>query len=145
MLDTVLVVKKDSLPYDPLKPHEALEGEVPDEFLETTVESLIAWAKECGKAPEFRLYRGATPDDPVDEMFSFFPAIPADGDSCFSRPFVTLDKSFFTVSNIRAPKGAGRNLCSDTIRDLWGSLVTQVRNKGLVLGTHADMPERRMG
>ena len=149
MLDTVLVVK-DSFPYDPLNPHKALKDEdaVPDEFLKVTGGPLtndpkLKESADSGNAQEFRLCRGATPDDPVDEMFSFFPAIPADGESCFPRPSVTLDKCFFTASNILAPKGAGRNLCSDTIRDLWGSLVTQVRKNGLVLGTRADMPQRR--
>ena len=151
VLDTVLVVK-DSFPYDPLGPIKALGGKVPDEFLAVTGGPLVAWAEELRKgsasaacAPtseRLRLYRGATPQHRVDGMFSFFPAIPADGGSCFPRPVVSLDDDeYFNSSNWQAPKGAGRNLCPDTIRNLWGSLVTQVRKDGLVLGTRADMPE----
>ena len=147
VLDTVLVVKK-SFPYDPLNPCKGLAGKVPDEFLEVTGGPLtndpkLKKSADNGKAQEFRLYQGAIPDDPVDGMFSFFPAIPDDGDSCFPRPDVTLDNDFFTASNTQAPKGAGRNLSPDTIRSLWCSLVTQVRKAGLVLGTRAEMPERR--
>ena len=154
VLDTVLVVK-DSFPYDPLDPLKALDDKVPDEFLEVTGGPLVAWAEELRKgsvsaacAPtseRLRLYRGASPQHRVDGMFSFLPAIPADGGSCFPRPVVSLDDKYFSSSNWQAPKGSGRNLCSDTIRDLWGSLVTQVRKDGLVLGTRAEMPERRAG
>ena len=154
VLDTVLVVR-DSFRYDPLNPREVLEGKVPDEFLEVTGGPLVAWAEDPREgsasapcAPEserLRLYRGATPDDPINEMFSFFPAIPADGESTFARPVVSLDDKYFTSGNWQAPKGAGHDHCPDTIRDLWGSLVTQVREDGLVLGTRAEMPERLAG
>lgn len=108
MLDTVLVVR-DSFLYDPLNPREALEGKVPDEFLEVTGGPLVAWAKDlregsasaaCApKSERLRLYRGATPDDPIDEMFSFFPAIPGDGESTFARPVVSLDDKYFSSGN----------------------------------------------
>ena len=145
VLDTVLVLR-DSFPYDPLDPRKALEGKVPDEFLKVTGGPLtndpkLKKSADSGKAQEFRLYRGAPPDDPVDEMFSFFPAIPADGESCFPRPVVTLDGDFFTASNFRAPKGVRQCRKPEELRCLWNSLVTQVRKKSLVLGTRADMPE----
>ena len=153
-LDTVLVVR-DNCWYDPLDPRKTLEGNVPDGFLEVTGGPLVAWAEDlregspsaaCAlRSERLRLYRGATPDDPVDEMFSFFPATPADGETCFARPVVRLDDKYFNCSSWQAPKGAGRNLCPEATRDLWGSLVTQVRAAGLVLGTRAEMPERLAG
>ena len=154
VLDTVLVVR-DSVPYDPLNPREALEGKVPDEFLEVTGGPLAVWAEDlrkgsasaaCApKSEQLRLYLGATPDHRVNEMFSFFPAIPAVGKSNFSRPVVSLDHKYFNPNNWQAPKGARCNLCPDTLRGLWESLVAQVRNAGLLLGTRAEMPERRTG
>lgn len=143
-LDTVLVVR-DSLPYDPLDPRKALEGKVPEAFLNVTGGPLTEDPKlkelaDEGKAPEFRLYRGATPNDPVDGMFSFFPAIPADSESCFSRPVVTLDDKFFTANNFRVPKGTRHCRKSDELRCIWDSLVAQVRRDDLVLGTRAEMP-----
>lgn len=154
VLDTVFVVK-DSFPYNPLYLRRALEGKVPTEFLEVTGGPLAAWAGKITKgsasaacAPtseRLRLYRGATPQHRVDGMFSFFPAIPAVGDSCFPRPVVSLDDKYFNSSNCLAAKGAGRTLSFNTIRGLWHSLVEQVHNDGLVLGTRAEMPERRAG
>ena len=154
VLDTVLVVK-DSFLYDPLNPREALEGKVPEEFLEVTGGPLVAWAEDLGKgsasaacgptSERLRLYRGATPDDPVDGMFGFFPAISAEGESGFPRPVVSLDDEYFNSCNGQAPKGAQCNLCPDTLRGLWDSLIAQVRKAGLVIGTRADMPERRAG
>ena len=154
VLDTVFVVK-DSFPYNPLSPRRALEGKVPSEFLEVTGGPLAAWtgrtrrvsaSTACATTSErLRLYRGATPQHRVDGMFSFFPAIPADGGSSFSRPVVSLNDVYINPRNLRAAKGAGCNLNTDTIRDLWCSLVTQVRSAGLVPGTRAEMPERRDG
>lgn len=154
VFDTVLVVR-DSRCYDPLDPRKTLGDMVPNDFLEVTGGPLTAWAKEPSKgsasaaypptSERLRLYRGATPQHRVNGMFSFFPAIPADGGSCFPRPVVCRDDEYFNPSNWQAPKGTGRSLCSDTIRDLWDSLVKQVRKKGLVLGTRAEMPERRAG
>ena len=75
-LDTVIVVR-DSFPYDPLDPRKKLEGKVPDEFLEVTGGPLTEDPKlknlaENREALEFRLYRGATPNDPVCGMYSFW-------------------------------------------------------------------------
>ena len=92
-----------------------------------------------------RLYRGATPDAPVDEMYSFFPAIRADGDTGFPRPRVSLPSRHFR-KNVQYAKGQalGRSdLATEDLRDLWECLVSQVRRAGLVTGTHATLPGRR--
>ena len=143
-LDTVLVIK-DSFPYDPLDPRKALEGKVPDAFLSVTVGPLTA-APKIRKNPEergLRLYRGATPHDPVGRMFSFFSAKPAGGNSGFPRPFLSLKGEYFNPRNWQAPKGHQRNRTLDELRYLWNSLVAQVRDAGLVLGTRAEVPPRR--
>ena len=90
----------------------------------------------------FRLYVGATPDDPVEGMFSFFPAMPAHGDAGFPRPLLDLPSEYFNLRSWQAPKGSRRERTSEELRGLWKSLVAQVRETGLVLGTHAAMPER---
>ena len=156
VLDTVFVVR-DSCWYDPLNPRKMLEGKVPDEFLEVIGGPLVAWAKDlregsasaaCApKSERLRLYRGATPDDPVDEMFSFFPAIRADHEPSFARPIIDLkDKKILNPGNWQAPKGARHCRKPEELRRLWNSLVEKVRGKKvrgekrLVLGTHAEMP-----
>ena len=134
MLDTVLVVK-DSVDYQSPEMLTGLSGILPEAFLVATGRLL----HDSG-----RLYKGATFDDPVDGMFSFFPAIPADGDSGFPRPLIDLPCEYFNRRNSRAPKGVRQDRASEEIRGIWDSLVSQVRANGLVLGTFASLPERRL-
>ena len=145
VLDTVLVVK-DSIAFDPLDPRGALAGNVPDAFLSVTGGPLTEDPKLARKPVEggFRLYSGATPDDPVCGMYSFFPASPASDESCFARPVVSLDGDHFNPRSWQTPKGTGRDLPTDELRQLWESLVEQVRGAELVLGTYAQLPERRL-
>ena len=132
-----MLVVRDSFPYDPLDPREALKGKVSEAFLSVTGGPLSADPK-LAKRPELeglRLYRGATPSDRVNGMFSFFPAIRAGSHSGFPRPVVDLPGEYFTPGNWQAPKGATCNRKPDELRCLWDSLVRQVRDAGLVLGT----------
>ena len=76
-------------------------------------------------------------------MFSFFPAIPAGDGSGFPRPLVDLADEYFNRKSWQAPKGLGRERMCSELFDLWNRLVKQVRDAGLVLGTHAELPERR--
>ncbi len=138
MLDTVLVVK-DSREYDWSNAHVDLQDCVPAEFLDVTARPLVAHNKAGGK---LRLYRGATPKDPGYGMFSFFPAIPAGGDSGFQRPFICLSDEYFNPA-AQAPKGHPYERTPDELHCLWNSLVAQVHREGLVLGTRADAPPRR--
>ena len=145
VLDTVLVVR-DSCWYDPLDPAQALEGKVSKTFLGVTGGPLSADPKLRDNPNErcLRLYRGATPRDPVCGMFSFFPAMPAGNDRGFARPSIELGAQYFTRANTQAPKGVTRDIDSDVVlQQLWQSLIDQVRRAGLVIGTRAESPPRR--
>lgn len=137
MLDTVLVVA-DSLPYTALEVQRALADEAPEAFLIVTGGPI-----RDNETASFRLYRGATPDDPVDGMFSFFPATPASGETGFPRPLIDLPSEYFNPKSLQAPKGVRCDRTSEELCGLWESLMRQVREAGLVLGTHAALPERR--
>lgn len=150
MLDTVLVVS-DFVDYDQPKVRTALRGWVPDGFLDVVGGPLAANAagidsRTCASTDartRLRLYRGATHNDRVDGMFSFFPALPpADGDAGFQRPLVDLPSEYFNAAASRGPKGIRRNRESGELRDLWEQLVAQVKESGLVIGTRAELPER---
>ena len=151
MLDTVLVVK-DSYLYDPLNPRKALEGKVPEAFFDVTGGPLAENSEKesgsgaCGPGEtKLRLYLGATPEDPVQEMFSFFPARPAGGGLGFPRPVIKrLPGKYFTPGNTQAPKGATCPLTPKKLHCLWRSLAAQVRKEGLVLGTRAEPPLPRL-
>ena len=136
-LDTVFVVK-DFVEYGIRKAQADLKNRAPDTFLDITGGPLA----DDEKAPDsarLRLYRGATPDDPVDRMFSFFPAISAGRGQGFERPFVDLPREYFNPSNWQAPKGLGKDLKCGELRCLWELLIEQVSAAGLVLGTRAEL------
>ena len=137
ILDTVLVVA-DSLQYYAPEARRVLVNAVPDEFLSVTAGPIAD-----NQRTSLRLYRGATPDDPVEGMFSFFPAMAVHEKSSFPRPSIELPSEYFNPGNCRAPKGLGRERTIEELRTLWDSLVLQVREAGLLLGTYASLPERR--
>ena len=138
MLDTVLVVK-EYFDYGAPEARMALEDSTPDAFRIATVGPLLDNDEEA----QLRLYSGATPDDPVDGMYSFFPATPAGGSSGFPRPLIELPSEYFNPRSWQAPKGLRRDRSPEERHGLWDSLVRQVYAAGLVLGTHAASPARR--
>ena len=137
MLDTVLVVA-DSVEYAAPEARLVLEDWASDTFLAVTGGPIVD-----NEEASFRLYWGATPDEPVNGMFSFFPAMPADGDSGFPRPPLNLPAEYFNPRSWQAPKGLWRERSSQELRALWNSLASQVWEAGLVLGAYAELPERR--
>lgn len=146
-LDTLLVVK-DSIRFDPRSPRTSLEGEVSETFLCVTGGPLVEDPKRKdaatkGVAQEFTLYRGATPDDPVCGMFSFFPAVPASRNSGFPRPPIVAS-CVINPKSTQNCKGLGQERTFEELRCLWDSLVRQVRKQNLVLGVRAELPESRM-
>ena len=146
VLDTVFVVR-DSIEYDPRDPGKTLIGKVSETFLSVTGGPLRAdknlFCNPAGRS--LRLYWGATPNDCVDGMFSFFPAISADRKSSFPRPVIKLPDEYFNPRAWQSPKGIRCSRTLDELRHLWGSLVAQVHGAGLVLGTRAEVPPRRIG
>ena len=153
MLDTVLVVR-DFADYAVANVRVALKDWVPATFMDVTGGPLadnaggcpedLSTSRSCAPTGErFRLYRGATPDDPVDGMFSFFPASPARDASGFPRPLIHLPSEYFNPASWRGPNGLRRHRTLDELRGVWEQLLAQVHEVGLVPGTHAELPERR--
>ncbi len=148
MLDTVLVVR-DFKDYYWSDARNELGDWAPSTFLDVTISPLTgdtgqSTPRRCAPTgDQLRLYRGATPDDPVDGMFSFFPASPSGGDPGFRRPFIDLPAEYVNPAAFRSPRGFRRNRTPDELRGLWDRLVEQVHDAGLVLGTYAELPERR--
>ena len=138
ILDTVFVVA-GSVDYTAPEARIALADHASDAFLAVTAGPL-ADNEETGS---FRFYWGATPEDPVNGMYSFFPATIAGGSVGFERPDIELPKFCFTETLRRGIKTTC-GLAPTALTGLWQSLVEQVRNADLVLGTHATLPERRI-
>lgn len=145
MLDTVFVVQA-SEDYRTSHALDDLEGRVPATFLDVSIRPLCATSESepgCASPADewLRLYVGATPDCPVNGMFSFFPAAPADGCAGFPRPLVDLPD--LNPMSYRGPSGYRRHREPDELRRIWGCLARQVRDAELVLGTYAELPEVR--
>ena len=140
VLDTVLVISSH-VKYKASEARSVLADCAPEAFVHVTAGPIADNFK--GKDWEGKLYEGATPDHRVDGMFSFFPAMPANGEVGFKRPAVRLPSQYFDETQTRREYGRRSNLTIGQIRELWDSLVSQVREAGLVLGTHAALPERR--
>ena len=160
VLDTVLVVS-DFVDYIAAQVPSALAGFVPEAFLDVTGGPLADNDEDakCGPEPDsrtgcgggtradaqgatLRLYRGATPKDPVHGMFSFFPAMPEGGTRGFARPSVHLPRFCFNQKLPRNHK-LKCDLDEEKLHQLWEYLVAQVHDAGLVVGTHAALPQRR--
>ncbi len=159
VLDTVMVVA-GSVDYLPLRARSELVGLVSEAFVDVTAGPLEDNRQDtsCGPAPvrrsgcggavggdadvKLRLYWGATPEDPVGGMFSFFPAMPAGRARGFPRPGIKLPSWCFTESLRQGHKQAC-GLSEESMKPLWDSLVAQVYDAGLVLGTHAALPPPR--
>jgi hypothetical protein len=93
----------------------------------------------CGTGDSFRLYFGATWEEPVDGMFSFFPCVPlAEAINGFARPEIAIAGSITDnltqgqkFTDLQSPVQAKR---------LWDEVVRQVQAEGLAPGVHAALP-----
>lgn len=144
VLDTVLVVQ-DCVTAT-LAEH--LEHSDDPVFLTHVLESLKT---DDGHGPgwlldrTFTLYRGATPVDPVEGMFSFVPA--AVGDMTrFERPAVSVaegPRALINAANWQAQAGAQPAdwLPLAKVARAWASLAQQTLDAGLALATGIDVPQ----
>jgi hypothetical protein len=88
-----------------------------------------------------RLYFGATPETPVDGMFSFFPCLPARADERgFARPRISIDSRI--TPNLLQGKKMTTLPDAEKARELWAEVVRQVEQRDLKLGVHAELPAR---
>lgn len=102
-------------------------------------------AAEDGKPNdrEYTLYSGATPDAPVDGMFSFVPCIPHPSAEGFRRPRID-DKLSWTLrtitQSVRAIDVESAN--APDPRSVWGQVRDLVLSdpQGLMLGTRFESP-----
>lgn len=87
----------------------------------------------------FRLYLGATPENPVAGMFSFFPCVASDRIARgFARPAIRIPGVI--TPTMTQNKRLNPRQSIDEIVPLWDEVVRQVLDEGLVLGVHAALP-----
>ncbi len=88
-----------------------------------------------------RLYFGATPETPVDGMFSFFPCLLAHtAERGFPRPGISIDGRI--TPHLLQGKKMTTLPDAEGARQLWAEVVRQVEQRGLKLGVRAELPRR---
>jgi hypothetical protein len=135
VLDTLFVV--DRWVHHTEADHQhALEGQISDVYRAVTIDS---WYSGPGcDSNSYRLYFGATPEQPVGEMFSFFPASTSERHpNGFPRPEIRLD---LITPNLTQGKRLNPQTSLSDVRRLWSAVAKQVEASGLLLGVHADLP-----
>jgi hypothetical protein len=136
VLDTVFVTGQSTL-HDHGSWRTALP-DLPETYVDVTMKPTYAW----GPGPQLRHYSGASYSEPVDDMFSFAPCLPANvGRNGFARPTITLDG--YVTQGLMMGFKATRGLKESAVRDLWRRVVDQVVDADLALGSYFALPARR--
>ncbi len=100
-----------------------------------TLEPWYGWGDER----TFRFYVGATPDDPVEGMYSFVPARQVDGvRSGFARPAIELWG--LVNPNVRMQARTSPAIPLSEIATCWREIAKGVLDSGLVLATRLEEP-----
>jgi hypothetical protein len=130
VLDAVLVVAG----WIEHRRRDDLVGHADETYMRATIEPMYG----CGEDGQtYRLYIGATPDAPVDGMFSFVPCRPAaERNSGFARPVIELNGLINPHARMQARM---LDVGVDEIPDLWRSVVETVRADGLALATRLQL------
>lgn len=134
VLDTVVAVA-DATPYRPVDGPPAGANPAAQALI---TDPLALDPKVAGTTLTW--YRGATPDAPVEGMFSFVPALPhRSGSAGFARPRIKLDDK---INSQLAMAARHTPVHVEAAQQAWHRIVDQVLDAGLVLGTHLPTPKQ---
>jgi hypothetical protein len=138
VVDTVFVVA-DHVDHRNGREEELLAA-VSDTYRTVTVEPWYRGTLPPGQS--HRLYFGATREEPVGGIFSFFPCRRlGEGEEAFSRPAIRLPG--YITSHLTQGKKITRDLSVSEVAELWREVIAQVEGQGCVLGVRADLPRER--
>jgi len=123
---------------EPWVPAEAADLDVSDAFAVCTGGSITAGRTDAHA--ELVLYRGATPEHPVDSMYSFIPARRANHrEPRFARPAIKLTDLINPASK-QSTWGSKRPLPPPKVRRAWKSVRQQVIDHGDMIAVHLATP-----
>lgn len=129
VIDTVFVIK-NKISFIPRNARETLGKEVPDWYYHLTLDLI--------PDNEFILYIGATFNDPVNGMYSFFPCVPVNlYPNGFNRPTVMSNKIEY-LSKCGQTQGTGRIKGFDSVA-VWNELAKDILDQELYLGIYAEI------
>jgi hypothetical protein len=114
-------------------------SDLSDVYRAVTLEPMY-WDPNTKPETTFQLYTGATPDNPNEGMFSFFPCLKETQEpQRFARPRIDLPG----IVNHSLMMGSKRTPMSpDVISETWQRVKQQVLEQGLRLGTFAEEPQK---
>jgi hypothetical protein len=149
VLDTVFVVDR-WIDHSRGNYRQVLSDAISEDYMGVTI---LPWYRQsegdtvsCAQSngdESWRLYFGASYQNPVEGMFSFFPCLPLQQSSQgFARPVITLLGA--VTDNLYQSKKINRQKSTNDVTVLWDKVVAQVQKQGLALGVYAAMPPRRM-
>lgn len=141
VLDTVFVV--DSCEEHNARNFRRLRGRLSTTYFDVTFRP---WYGKFGPSAcaqdRCRLYFGATIERPVGGMFSFFPCMPADASPRgFARPVIKIPE--IVTNGLRQGQRLNKGLDRNEVREYWNQIRQKVESKGLWLGVHARVPNRK--
>ncbi len=132
--DTVLVVA-DTIEHDRESYPEQMRDQVSDLVFELTLKPMYAHRVNG----PFTAMFGATPDDPIEGMFSFVPCLPAAGGvRGFARPDLGRVPGL-NADNWRAI-ALNQDIAGDRIPSLWSLVAETTVASGLALATRLGVP-----
>lgn len=147
VLDAVLVVR-DYVDHNLGNHKDRLHNRVPNGYEHVVLGPTYGDHASRRHLPR-RLYIGATHDNPLHGMFSFFPCTAPGIDKGFARPEIKptsiLTKERFNTKLRQGMKGHSGNasrIALDQIALLWADVRDQVKTSGCDLGVWANMPKR---
>ncbi len=119
----------------------------PLEFVEASIRPIVG--KPASPGENYRLYRGATFDNPVNGMFSYAPAIPASSAPLgFARPALDPPLNFIGneqnqgIKNIDEDDGYFETAQATgfSVFESWQQVTNSVCSQGLRLGVRFQLP-----
>ena len=136
VLDTALVVSERTVSHSRHTWRNELQN-LSSTYVSVTLEQMYNDPNTHDEA-QYKLYLGATDLFPYNDTFSFFPAMPASAEPLqFARPNIQLEG----IINQKLMMGQKFSAMNHTaIRSCWQTVVQQVHDAGLGLGTFAEEP-----
>jgi hypothetical protein len=130
VLDTVFVVAG----WIEHRARNDLSGRTDDVHMRATIDPMYGWGED---KRTYRLYVGATPEESVDEMFSFVPCRPGSGvDVGFARPGLEIDGVINPNLRMQAKT---LDVSERAVQAAWDAAVDTVQTNGLALATRLTL------
>jgi hypothetical protein len=146
VLDTVFVVGESQVIQSLKDIPKGVSKTYKDVTLNLTVQNRCKPAptgcSDSWTPPDYNLYSGATYENPVDGMFSFFPCLPyVNQERGFKRPIIQIDN--LITQNLALGFKLNEQSSIEQCKDLWCEVKKQVEDAGLKLGVYAELPPEK--